>query len=80
LRCEEFDRAIDTATVEIDGAKPSAEGRGSLYDSRLDPLLSQQTPCCQAAGTTTYNDDIEVLPFGSTSLSHDYTPLYVLLP
>jgi hypothetical protein len=64
----EFDSAIDTATVEIDSAKPSAKGRRSFDDSRLNAFLSQQAPYRQAARTTTYDDDIEIFP-----LSHDYT-------
>jgi hypothetical protein len=69
----EFDSAIDTATVEIDGAKPSAEGRGFLNDCRFNAFFSQQTSYRQTAGPTPYDDDIEVLSFGYASLSHGYT-------
>ena len=73
MRCVEFDSAIDTATVEIGGAKPSAEGRRSFDDCRFNAFLSQQTSYRQAARPTTYDDDIEVLSFSSTSLSRGYT-------
>jgi hypothetical protein len=69
----EFDSAIDTATVEIDGAKPSAESRILFYDRCFYAFLSQQTSYRQTAGPTPYDDDIEVLSFGYASLSHGYT-------